>query len=392
MSCSRLGVQGSEVQGSRVQRFRVQPRRRPKRRPVKSKKRSAINIRRSMLGVQSKPGLVAITIIANLFRAPLNLQEAFLAKIGKSNGLTDIDGILVGHYTDVDAVSGITVVICPKGAVAGVDVRGSAPGTRETDLMAPHNLVKQVQAVVLSGGSVFGLAAADGATRWLAEEGYGFPLDHGYVAPIVPAAVLYDLGRGREFIPPISSDWGRWACEGAGSSPVKPGCVGAGTGALSGGIKGGLGTASLVLDSGITVAALVAVNSAGSVINPVSGRPWEIRLEIADEFGEQGKRAVRLPVEPKHEPIRNTTIGVVATDAVLSATQAQKVAQMAHDGMATGKKKLPETPGFFMAAQAQSLNELGHAVANCVSRSIIRAILSAHTLAGMTAFCDLEDK
>ena len=225
-----------------------------------------------------------------------------MAEIGEYNGLTDIDGILVGHYTDFDAVSGITVVLSPKGAMAGVDVRGSAPGTRETDLMAPHNLVEQVQAVVLSGGSVFGLSAADGATRWLAEEGYGFPLDRGYVAPIVPAAVLYDLGRGNEFIPPISSDWGRWACEGAGSYPVKSGCIGAGTGALSGGIKGGLGTASIVLDSGITVAALIAVNSDGSVINPESGRPWEIGLELHDEFGEQGKRAVRLPPEPEPEP------------------------------------------------------------------------------------------
>jgi L-aminopeptidase/D-esterase-like protein len=325
--------------------------------------------------------------------------------------LTDIQGILVGHYTDSDAVSGITVVLCPKGAVAGVDVRGSAPGTRETDLMAPHNLVEQVQAVVLAGGSVFGLSAADGATRWLAEEGCGFPLDQGYVAPIVPAAVLYDLGRGEKFIPPISSEWGRWACEGAGSYPVKPGCVGAGTGALSGGIKGGLGTASLVLESGITVAALIAVNSDGSVINPASGRPWEIGLQVDDEFGEQGKRAVRLPPDLRPAPIRNTTIGVVATDAALSATQAHKVAQMAHDGMArairpahtmfdgdtifclaTGKKKLPETPGFFLAAQAQALSELGHAGANCVSRAIIRAILSAQSLAGMTAFCDLEDK
>ena len=177
-----------------------------------------------------------------------------MAEIGEYNGLTDIDGILVGHYTDFDAVSGITVVLCPKGAMAGVDVRGSAPGTRETDLMAPHNLVEKAQAVVLSGGSVFGLAAADGVTRWLAEEGYGFPLDHGYVAPIVPAAVLYDLGRGKEFIPPINADWGRWACEGAGHYPIESGSFGAGTGALAGGIKGGLGTASQVLDSGIKVA------------------------------------------------------------------------------------------------------------------------------------------
>jgi len=334
-----------------------------------------------------------------------------LAKIGRYNGLTDIDGVLVGHYTDFDAVSGVTVVVCPQGAVAGVDVRGSAPGTRETDLMAPHNLVDQVQAVVLSGGSVFGLSAADGATRWLAEEGYGFPLERGYVVPIVPAAVLYDLGRGTEFIPPISPEWGRWACEGAGSYRIESGCVGAGTGAFAGGIKGGLGTASLVLDSGITVAALMAVNSDGSVINPVNGRPWEIGLEIDDEFGAQGKRAVGLPPQPGHGFIRNTTIGVVATDAVLSAAQAQKIAQMAHDGMARavrpahtmfdgdtifclamGGKKLSEPPATVIAAQAQSLSELGHAVANCVSRAIIHAVLSAHSLAGMTAFCDLKDK
>ena len=333
-----------------------------------------------------------------------------MAEIGDHNGLTDIEGILVGHYTDLNAVSGVTVVVCPKGAVGGVDVRGSAPGTRETDLMAPHNLVEKIQAVVLAGGSVFGLSAADGATRWLAEEGYGFPLDRGYVAPIVPAAVLYDLGRGAEFIPPISADWGRFACEGAGNYPMKTGCVGAGTGAFSGSIKGGLGTAGLILDSGITVAALAAVNSAGSVINPATGRPWEIGLQINAEFGEQGKRTVKLPPAPALGPIRNTTLGVVATDAVLTTTQAQKVAQMAHDGMArairpahtmfdgdtifclaTGRKELPQTPGIFAAPQAQSLNDLGHAAANCMSRAIIHGVLAAHSIAGMTAFCDLEN-
>jgi L-aminopeptidase/D-esterase-like protein len=334
-----------------------------------------------------------------------------LATIGKNNGLTDIEGILVGHYTDINAVSGVTVVVCPKGAVAGVDVRGSAPGTRETDLMAPHNLVEKAQAVVLSGGSVFGLAAADGATRWLAEEGYGFPLDHGYVAPIVPAAVLYDLGRGAEFIPPISPDWGRLACEGAGDYPLATGSVGAGTGAFSGSIKGGLGTASLKLDSGITVAALAAVNSDGTVIDPSSGRPWEIAMEIDAEFGEQGKRAVKLPPKPPTGPIQNTTIGVIATDASLTKAQAQKVAQMAHDGiarairpahtmfdgdtifcLASGQKSLSESCGFFSVPQAQCLNELGHAAADCMSRAIIRAILTAESLAGMTAFCDLEDR
>ena len=333
-----------------------------------------------------------------------------MAKIGNSNGLTDVEGILVGHYTDTKAVSGVTVVVCPRGAVAGVDVRGSAPGTRETDLMAPHNLVEKAQAVVLSGGSVFGLSAADGVTRWLAEEGYGFPLDQGFVAPIVPAAVLYDLGRGKDFIPPINADWGRWACEGAGDYPVQTGSVGAGTGAMSHSIKGGLGSASLILDSGITVAALVAVNSDGSVINPDNGRLWEIGLEVDDEFGDQGRRAVRLPPPPGSEPVKNTTIGIIATDAALSATQTQKVAQMAHDGMArairpahtmfdgdtifclaTGQKELPEAPGFFIAPRALSLNELGHAAANCMSRAIINAILNANSLAGMTAFRDLKD-
>ncbi len=333
-----------------------------------------------------------------------------MATSGKQNALTDIAGILVGNYTDKTAVSGVTVVVCPQGAVAGVDVRGSAPGTRETDVLTPHNLVDQVQAVVLAGGSVFGLAACDGATRWLAEEGYGFPLDRGYVAPIVPAAVLYDLGRGKHFIPPINADWGRFACEGAGDYPVELGCAGAGTGALAGSIKGGLGSASLLMDNGIMVAALVAVNPAGSVINPANGRPWEIDREVHGEFGRQGKRAVILPPKVEPGPIRNTTIGVVATDAVLTKPQAQKVAQMAHDGMArairpshtmfdgdtlfclaTGKKELPETPGMFIAAKAQALNDLGHAAADCMSRAIIHAVLKAHSIAEMTAFCDLED-
>ena len=333
-----------------------------------------------------------------------------MAKPGKHNTLTDIEGILVGNYTDKKAVSGVTVVLCPRGAVAGVDVRGSAPGTRETDVLAPNNLVDRVQAVVLAGGSVFGLSACDGVTRWLAEEGYGFPLDRGYVAPIVPAAVLYDLGRGAEFIPPINADWGRLACEGAAGLPLEMGCAGAGTGALAGSLKGGLGAASLLLDSGITIAAVVAVNPAGSVINPADGRPWEIGGEIDGEFGRQGKRAVKLPPKPAPGPIRNTTIGVVATDAILTKPQCQKVAQMAHDGMArairpahtmfdgdtifclaTGKFELPQTAGFFAVAQAQALNDLGHAAADCISRAIIHAVINAHSIAGMTAFCDLED-
>lgn len=320
-------------------------------------------------------------------------------------------GIRVGHYSDAHAASGVTVVICEQGAVAGVDVRGAAPGTRETDLLAPINLVEKVQAIVLSGGSVFGLAAADGVVRWLYEKGIGFPLDDTQVAPIVPAAVLYDLGRGDKFVPPICADWGKKACQSANSGPVELGSVGAGTGALSGGIKGGLGTAAMVTDSGLTVAALIAVNSLGSVIDSENGRPWEVRLEIDGEFGAQGKRAVNLPPPQPPAAAQNTTIGVVATDAILTKAQAQKIAQMAQDGLArairpahtmfdgdtifclgTGKKQLPEMPGFFTAPHAPMLNELGEAAANCVSRAIIRGILTAKSLNNMVAFNELKNR
>ena len=331
--------------------------------------------------------------------------------VGKHNALTDVDGILVGHYTDEAAASGVTVVVCPEGAVAGVDVRGSGPCTRETDLLAPENLVEHAQAVVLCGGSVFGLAAADGVVRWLAQKGFGFPLDKGFVAPIVPAAAIYDLDRGAEFIPPISAEWGQKACQAAGSGPVATGCVGAGTGAWAGSIKGGLGTASRILDSGITTAAVVAVNPDGEVINPATGRPWEIGLEIENEFGRQGKRAVILPPRPESTPGTNTAIGVVATDAILTKAQAHKVAQMAHDGMArairpshtlfegdtifsmaTGKRKLPEIPGYYGPVYARAVSDIGHAAAECMSRAIIFAILTARSMAGRAAFCDLENR
>ena len=334
-----------------------------------------------------------------------------MASHGPSNALTDVEGIRVGHFTSREAASGVTVILASEGAIAGVDVRGSAPGTRETDLLEPMNLVEKVQAVVLTGGSVYGLATADGVVRWLAQRRYGFPLEGGQVAPIVPAAALFDLGRGASFVPPIGPEWGEAACEAAGNGPVPVGCVGAGTGALAGRIKGGLGTASEKLDSGLMVAAIVAVNSLGLVINPKTGRPWEIGLEVNGEFGGQGLRSVRLPEEGPSAPPSNTTIGVVATDARLNKAQARKIAQMAHDGLArairpahtmfdgdtifclsTGRKALPETPGFFAAPQAQSLNELGRAAADCLTRAIIRAVLKADSLGAMTAFRDLPDR
>jgi L-aminopeptidase/D-esterase-like protein len=330
---------------------------------------------------------------------------------GETNSLTDVFGIRVGHYTDMTAASGTTVVVCPEGVVCGVDVRGAAPGTRETDLLAPENLVQNVQAICLSGGSVFGLAAADGVVGYLASRGIGFPLDTTHVAPIVPAAVLYDLGRGNEFRPPVNHQWGQAACASATSGEVATGCVGAGTGAMSGGIKGGVGTASMVLDTGPTVAALTAVNSLGSSIDPASGYFWEDRLEIGEEFSGKASQPVVLPVPSQGEPAKNTTLAVVATDAILTKSQAKKVAMMAQDGMArairpahtmfdgdivfclaTGKRPLEETTGFFAAPAAQAINDIGHAAADCLARAIIRGIIDAESKYGLTAYRDLKKR
>lgn len=334
-----------------------------------------------------------------------------MTRIGEKNSLTDVEGLLVGHYSNPEEACGVTVTLCPEGATAGVDVRGSAPGTRETDLLQPHNLVEKVQAVVLTGGSVYGLASCDGVVRWLAGKGWGFPLGEGQVAPIVPGAALFDLGRGKNFIPSIGPDWGKMACDSATNGLFSLGSVGAGTGALSGGIKGGIGTASEVLSLGIRVAALVAVNSLGSVIDPVNGRPWEIRLEQEREFGDMGGKSVRLPDRHPSPSSTNTTIGIVATDAVLNKAQAQKIAQMAQDGLArairpahtmfdgdtifclaTNKLPLPEVDGFFDAPQAPALNEIGRAAADCLTRAIIRGIFEATSLGKMIAFRDLEAK
>ena len=331
--------------------------------------------------------------------------------MGRHNSITDVAGIMAGNYTDQTAASGVTVILCKEGAVAGVDVRGSAPGTRETDLLNPLNLVESVQAVVLSGGSVYGLAASDGVVRWLAERQLGFRMDENHVVPIVPAAVLCDLGRGADFIPPIQADWGVRACEAADSGPLPEGCLGAGTGAVSGAIKGGLGSASLVMASGITVAAVAAVNSFGSVVNPDTGMIWERDTEINHEYGDQGKRRVWLPLQPSSSPIANTTIGIVATDAKITKVQAGKIAQMAHDGLAravrpahtmfdgdtifclaTGKIPLPDTHGYFAGSHAQVINEIGHAAANCMSRAIIHGILAAKTHSDLIAYQDLEDR
>ena len=336
-----------------------------------------------------------------------------MSQSGLNNCITDVDGLKVGSYTDRQALCGCTLVLCPEGTTAGVDVRGAAPGTRETDLLDPVNLVNEVHAVSLSGGSVYGLACADGAVRWLSEQGIGFPLDDsGHVAPIVPGAVLYDLGRGAEFVPPVGPDWGRAACEAVGGGPVDMGCVGAGTGAVAGGMKGGLGSASELLESGVTVGAVVAMNSLGSLLNPATGQFWELGQELGHEFGLDAAQAKVLPPwPPQAEAAKNTTIGVVATDAALSKAQCKKMAQMAQDGLArairpahtmfdgdtifalaTGGRPLPSSPGFFGPPEATAVSEIGRAAADCLSRAIIRAILAAESLGGWPAFRDLANR
>ena len=234
---------------------------------------------------------------------------------------------MVGHYTDEEARTGCTVILTPQGATASVDVRGATPGTRETDLLRPENLVEKVHGVLLAGGSAFGLAAADGVMRWLHEREHGFDAGVARV-PIVPAAVLFDLAVGRSDVWP-DADAGYRACEAASDAPVPLGRVGAGAGATvakllgpAGAQPGGLGSAVLPLPGGGQVGALVAVNAVGEIYDPATGEKV-----VAASAG--GPMPAGWPV-----PGGNTTLAAVATDVQLSKTQCLRVAQMAHDGFA----------------------------------------------------------
>lgn len=258
---------------------------------------------------------------------------------GDAGSITRVAGIEVGHFTETRRPTGCTVVLAREGAVAGVDVRGAAPGTRETDLLHPSNLVEQVHAIVLAGGSAWGLDAATGTVRWLEERGVGFDVAVGRL-PIVPAAVLFDLLVGDMRIRPDAAA-GYAACEAASTADPAEGNVGAGTGAALGKIfgiqramKGGIGTASVTVD-GVTVGALIACNALGDVIDPdtaqvIAGARTDDGLRLRDT-----RRALLRGDAP--QPLlagTNTTIGVVATDAVISKVQAHRLAMAAHDGLA----------------------------------------------------------
>ncbi len=342
---------------------------------------------------------------------------------GAANALTDVAGLRVGHAqrTGDGRLTGTTVVLAPEGgAVTAVDVRGGGPGTRETDALDPRNLVQYIEAVVLTGGSAFGLDAAGGVAAWLEERGRGFRVGGpGRVVPVVPAAALFDLGRGGDWSARPDRELGREAVEAAAATdegaPVEQGCVGAGTGAVAGGLKGGVGTASLVLDSGTTVAALVAVNAAGSAVDPDTGALWGARPGWAAEFGLDGSPLPAAALERARQRLAaapqapfNTTLAVVATDAALGRAQAQKLAGTAHDGlarairpvhllsdgdtvfaMATGRRPLVPAgagrdtdPAFGVHVEAGAVNEILAAGADVLTRAVLHAMLAAHSVHG----------
>ena len=256
-----------------------------------------------------------------------------------AGSITDVAGLMVGHFTDTRRPTGCTVIITPDGSVAGVDVRGAAPGTRETDLLHPSNLVDRVHAIVLAGGSAWGLDAASGVMQWLEEQQIGLPVGFGLV-PIVPAAVLFDLPVGNARIRP-DAQAGYAACVAASRQPPLEGNVGAGAGALVGKIfglkramKGGIGSAAITVD-GITMGALIACNALGDVINPTTGQLLA-GARTADGIQLVDSRAALLAGETPKSVMAgtNTTIGVIATDAVLTKAQAHRLALVAHDGLA----------------------------------------------------------
>jgi len=327
-----------------------------------------------------------------------------------SGGLTDVAGVKVGHHTLTSRPTGCTVVIVERGAVAGVDVRGAAPGTRETDLMDPVNSVQQIHAIVLAGGSAFGLDAASGVMRYLDERNVGFKFEFwkdsvGTInIPIVPAAILIDLGVGGN--PKIRPDaeCGYRAATGASTGPIAEGNVGAGAGATIGklagpgrAMKGGLGTAAMTLADGTIVAALVAVNAVGDVVDPSTGRVIA-GVRTADGRGlADARRLLRSGETARPAIAGNTTLGVIATNATLSKAQATKVAQMAQDGFA--RTIVPaHTPGdgdtiFALATGERSgeanVSRIGAAAADVMSQAILRAVRQAEGLPGYPAARDL---
>ncbi|GGP36925.1 P1 family peptidase [Streptomyces melanogenes] len=317
----------------------------------------------------------------------------------RADSITDVPGFLVGHacVPGERALSGTTVVLAPApGAVAAVDVRGGGPGTRETDALDPRNVVERIDAVVLTGGSAYGLDAAGGVMAWLEERGRGVrvgPEPH-QVVPVVPAACVFDLGRGGDWRARPDAATGRAAAEAAGTEAAQ-GSVGAGTGAVAGGLKGGVGTASVTLASGATVGALVVVNAAGSVLDPETGALYGLtgRIEYPepDVHAAAWKRLGEVLAAAGLPPL-NTTLAVVATDAPLTRPQAQKLAGTSHDGLARairpvhlmhdGDTVFALATGTGEPLSPVDLNSVLAAGTDAVARAITKAVLAAEGVEG----------
>jgi L-aminopeptidase/D-esterase-like protein len=324
---------------------------------------------------------------------------------GRIGSITDVPGVRVGQVTRTERLTGCTVVLVEAGAVAGVDVRGSAPGTIETDLLNPVNLVQQVHAVFLSGGSAFGLDVATGVRRYLYERKIGFQTRAARV-PIVPGAILYDLGVGDK--PDIwpTADCGHRAAAGATSGRVEEGNVGAGAGATigktggGGAMKGGLGTASIAVPASggsLVVGAIVAVNAVGDVVDPRNGT---IVAGVRTPDGKglaDARQLLRLGTAVSAKPGQNTTIGVIATNARLTKAQATKVAQMAHDGYARAlypAHTMGDGDAIFALATGaidnSDVSRIGALAADAMVEAILRAVRAARGIPGYPAASDLK--
>ena len=310
-------------------------------------------------------------------------------------GLTDITGVKVGHHSDFDALTGCTVVLCERGAVAGCDIRGGASGTEEMDVMSPFHITTGVHAVVLAGGSAYGLEAASGVRRYLERKGVGFPTGGG-VVPIVPAAILYDLGIGKPGVRP-TREMGEAAAAAATDAAVTEGCVGAGTGATVGkmlgmknAMKSGIGSWTVSLPGGVLVSALVAVNAVGDVVHPDTRKIIAGARKTADsrDFlnSAEWMKARGATGGLRRE---NTTLAVVATNGRLDKVQAAKVAQMAHHGLVRAISPVHTSMDGDLAIAlscgtlAASVDSLGVAAGEAVAIAILRAVQAARTMGGI---------
>jgi L-aminopeptidase/D-esterase-like protein len=349
-------------------------------------------------------GKMTLTLSAVAMLASLRAQST-----PENATITAVPGIKVGHFTLTERPTGCTVVLTESGATAGVDVRGAAPGTRETDLLNPINSVQQVHAIVLAGGSAFGLDAASGVVRFLDEENVGFKVNsHGQVAnvPIVPAAILLDLGVGGSQKIRPTADCGYRAASLATIRPVIEGNVGAGAGATIGKIAGfkramksGLGSAAITMRDGLIVGAIVAVNALGDVIDPATGR---VVAGVRTEDGRRLADARLLLRSDRIERIKiggNSTIGVIATNAPLTKTQATKIAQMAQDGYARAISPI-HTPAdgdtVFALTTATArvetdITRIGALAADVMAEAILRAVRQATSIPGYPAARDLRN-